>query len=96
MNSNENTFFFFFLCMFFQLHLVARVDRSVSCQQQRHDVHVALLRRQMQRGDALPRHAVGGCAVFQQRGGNLQLVLLGSDVQRRVAVLDRERTISTD
>lgn len=73
--------------MFFQLHLVARVDRSVSCQQQRHDVHVALLRRQMQRGDALPRHAVGGCAVFQQRGGNLQLVLLGSDVQRRVAVL---------
>lgn len=69
-------------------HLIANVYGSIPCQQQRHDVHVALLRRQVERSDALPCHRVGGGAVLQQRGGYLHLILLGCDVEWRVAVLD--------
>lgn len=72
-------------------NLIAHVDGSVSSQQQRHDVHVAFLRREVQRRDSLACHRVGGGAVLQQRGGDLHLVLLGCDVKRRVAVLSTER-----
>lgn len=68
-------------------HLVAHVYGSVPGQQQRHDVHVALLRCQVQRSDSLARHRVGGGAVLQQRGGYLHLILLRRDVERSVAVL---------
>lgn len=72
-------------------NLIAHVDGRVSSQQQRHDVHVAFLRREVQRRDSLACHRVGGGAVLQQRGGDLHLILLGCDVKRRVAVLSAER-----
>ncbi|KAG7279924.1 hypothetical protein CRUP_021557, partial [Coryphaenoides rupestris] len=46
-------------------------------------VHAALLSRQVNGADALPRHCVGVGAVLQQRGADVHLVLLGSDVERR-------------
>lgn len=76
------------------MYLVGRVDRSVPRQQQRHYVHVPFLRREVQRRDPLARHRVGGGAVLQQRGGYLHLILLGCDVERRVAVLGGEETES--
>lgn len=57
-------------------------------QQERHQVHAALLRRQVDGADALPRHRVGVGAVLQQRGPDVHLVLLGGDVEGRVAVLE--------
>lgn len=68
-------------------HLVAHVDVGVLGQQERHQVHAALLRRQVDGADALPRHRVGVGAVLQQRGPDVHLVLLGGDVEGRVAVL---------
>lgn len=69
-------------------HLIANIYGSIPRQQQRHDVHVALLRCQVERSDALPCHRVGGGTILQQRGGYLHLILLGCDVEWRVAVLD--------
>lgn len=37
--------------------------------------------------DALPRHRIGVCAVLQQCGPNFHLVLFGSDMKGRVAIL---------
>lgn len=37
--------------------------------------------------DALACYCIGVGAILQQRGPNLHLVLFGSDVQRRVAIL---------
>lgn len=37
--------------------------------------------------DALSCYCVGVGTILQQRGPNLHLVLFGSDVQRRVAIL---------
>lgn len=68
-------------------HLVAHVDVGVLGQQERHQVHAALLRRQVDGADALPRHRVGVGTVLQQRGPDVHLVLLGGDVEGRVAVL---------
>lgn len=72
-------------------YLIAHVYRGVSSQQQRHDVHVAFLRREVQRGDALARHGVGGGAVLQEGGGDLHLVLLRCNVEGRVTVLGPEK-----
>lgn len=69
-------------------HLVAHVDIGVLDQQERHQVHAALLRRQVDGADALPRHCVGVGAVLQQRGPDVHLVLLGGDVEGCVAVLE--------
>lgn len=69
-------------------HLVAHVDIGVLGQQERHQVHAALLRCQVDGADALPRHCVGVGAVLQQRGPDVHLVLLGGDVEGRVAVLE--------
>lgn len=74
-------------------HLIAHIDVSVLGQQQGHEVHAALLCRQVNWTDALPRHHVGVCAVLQQCGPDVHLVLFGSDVERRVAVLGQEREI---
>lgn len=73
-------------------HLVAEVDVGVPGEQQGHHVHVAVLRGEVQRGDALPRDGVGVRAVLQQRGGYVHLVLLGSYVQGCVTVLPTEST----
>lgn len=48
---------------------------------------MALLRRQMKRSDALFGQDVGLGAVLKQNCGDLHLVLLGGDVERRVAIL---------
>lgn len=71
-------------------HLIAHVYGRVSSQQQRHYVHVAFLRCEVQRRDSLPRDRVGGGAVLQQRGGYLHLILLRCDVEGRVAVLGED------
>lgn len=72
-------------------HLVAHVDVGVLGQQERHQVNAALLRRQVDGADALPRHRVGVGAVLQQRGADVHLVLLGGDVEGRVAVLPESK-----
>lgn len=69
------------------VHLIAHVDVSVLGQQQGHQVHAALLSCQVNGADALPCHRVGVCAVLQQCGPNVHLVLFGSDVERGVAIL---------
>lgn len=68
-------------------HLIAHIDVSVLGQQQRHKVHAAFLRCQVNGTDALPRHCVGVGAVLQQSGPDVHLVLFGSNVERRVAIL---------
>lgn len=73
------------------LHLIANTDVGVLGQQQRHQVHAALLGCQVNGADALPRHGIGVSTVFQQCGANVHLVLFGSDVERRVAILRRAR-----
>lgn len=70
-------------------HLIAHVDVRVLGQQQWHQVHAALLRCQVNGADALPCHRVGVGAVLQQCGPNVHLVLFGSDVERRVAILQQ-------
>ncbi|TNN70599.1 hypothetical protein EYF80_019183 [Liparis tanakae] len=57
------------------------------CKLAGHQVHAALLGRQVNGADALPRDCVGVGAVLQQRGPDVHLVLLGGDVERRVAIL---------
>lgn len=69
-------------------HLIAHVDVGVLGQQERHQIHAALLRRQVDGADALPRHRVGVGAVLQQRGPDVHLVLLGRNVEGCVAVLE--------
>lgn len=49
---------------------------------------MALLRGQVHRADALPGDGVGVRAVLQQGGGDVHLILLGSNVQRSVAILE--------
>lgn len=74
------------------LYLIAHVNVGALGQEQWHQVHAALLRRQVNGADALPRHGVGVGAVLQQCGPDVHLVLFGSDMQRRVAILrQRER-----
>lgn len=75
------------------LHLIAHVHVGVLGQQQRHQVHAALLRCQVNGADALPRHRVGVSAVLQQCGPDVHLVLFGSDVQRRVTVLRQTKHV---
>lgn len=74
-------------------HLIAHIDVCILGQEQGHQVHAALLCCQVNWTDALPRHRVGVCAVFQQCGPDVHLVLFGSDVERRVAILGQERGI---
>ena len=69
------------------MHLIAHVEVSVLGQQQRHQVHAALLRCQVNWADALTRHRIGVGTVLQQCGPNVHLVLFGSNVEWRVAVL---------
>lgn len=69
------------------MHLIAHVEVSVLGQQQWHQVHAALLCCQVNGADALTRHRVGVGTVLQQCGPNVHLVLLGSNVEWRVAVL---------
>lgn len=69
------------------MYLIAHVDISILGQQQWHQVHATLLRRQVNRADALPRHCVSVGTVLQQCGPNVHLVLLGSDVEWGVTIL---------
>lgn len=68
-------------------YLIAHVDVGVLGQQERHQVNAALLRRQVNGADALPRHCVSVGTVLQQRGPDVHLVLFGCNVEGRVAVL---------
>lgn len=69
------------------LYLIAHVDVSILGQQQWHQVHAALLRRQVNRADALPRHCIGVGTILQQCGPNVHLVLFGSNVEWGVTIL---------
>jgi hypothetical protein len=60
-------------------------------EQQGDHVSVALLCGQVQRGEAVLGLGVGLRAVLDQRGRDVHLVLLGRDVQGRVAVLGGKR-----
>lgn len=68
-------------------YLSLDVDLGSFAEEQGRHVRVALLRRQMKRSDALLGHDVGLGSVLKQNRGDLHLVLLGGDVERRVAVL---------
>lgn len=70
-------------------HLVPHIDVGLFGKEQSRDVGTALLSSQVQRRDALQRLGVGRGPVLQEAARHLDLVLLGGDVQRRVAVLRR-------
>lgn len=70
-----------------RVYLVAQVTVGLFGQQESHHLRVALLSRQVEGGHALHRLRVRRGPVLQQTAGHLQLVLLGGDVQRGVAVL---------
>ena len=70
-----------------RVYLVAQVSIGLFGQQESHHLRVALLSRQVEGGHALHRLCVRRAPILQQTAGHLQLVLLGGDVQRRVAVL---------
>lgn len=73
--------------------LVAEVDVGLFGDKQRDHVRPALLRRQVERRDPLQGLGVGRGAVLKQTVGHFHLVLLGGDVERRVAILDgKERS----
>lgn len=73
------------------LYLIAHVNVSMFTEQQRHQVHTALLCSEVEGTDALTGHCVTLRPVFQQRRPDLQLILLSGDVKRGVAVLRRMR-----
>lgn len=75
----------------FQPYLGLDVDLGAFADEQSHHVCVALLRCQMKGSDALLGHDVGLGAVLKQNCGDFHLVLLGGDVERRVAILARSR-----
>lgn len=54
---------------------------------------MAVLGGEVHGGDALPGDGVGIGAIFQQRGRDVHLVLLGSYVQGGVTVLPTESTL---
>ena len=68
-------------------YLVAQVAVGLFGQQESHHLRVALLSCQVEGSHALHRLRVRRGPVLQQTAGHLQLVLLGGDVQRGVAIL---------
>lgn len=79
------------ICKCKYVYLIAHINICMFGEQQRDNVHTALLCCQVEGADALPGHCVTLRPIFQQRCTNLQFILLSCNVERCVAILERER-----